>query len=784
MRSDDPYFGEVCDRVGQNKITPEDEQFFKGRILETDLENHNDNFKNGKIAIIVTTNAHREEINLEKLEKLLPNQPTYTCNSTDRALNISDAPKVPKNTPYTQTGSLPSELKIKVGAPVVITTNHRIKRFKEDGMMNGARGFVEHVEVSEEDPEEVSIIWIVFNNKDFGNEYRNSPEHLKLRRNQPLSKEATPILPVKKTFKLKAGHNTELQRKQFPLTLGYTSTNHKIQGQTLEAVIVDFRDGFIVAGGVYVAITRVRNRDSLFLRDFDKSYIKTANEVNAKIEEMRKERPYIFSKLSIQNKCFQIDDTDFKVGYININDLTSSSHSKYLNFDKNLMNLEILCIADSRLTSREDSEYLKDALDNWVLLHRFDCQDGRKHMGLLIMTPKTKINLPRIQTLKFENEDEIRNAVGVTRVQILNVINEGDRYSFIYCQITPNETEVAQIENITQYSDYILGDMNLNPEKPDQLQKLKNICGEFKTMHLRAVTYIPGRNQLDHIIVRKDHQNQLFSECYFNFVSDHKSIVLRKSKETKDEPIKVDTTKGEKELTKVNLNEKNQVKTEPKSVRTLDEETYSKSYTSLNGNNWLNDDVIDGFFHLLMRKYGDIFIFSSYFSYNFLVLKRNYDYVKRFDKSADLFKCRLVMFPLLQYSHWFLCFMDTQRHRLCILDPYIDREENRESITKTHLEELNKIEMEFLKIHFESKGNCHWRDLKKSVLLPPFIPEQLDGSQCGVFLISFARYKLELTYYHIFSSTILGNYESVLFVSSFTNWLQTSVNSNGLPENI
>ena len=226
--SEDRSFGEICDRVGQNKMTQEDEQFFKSRVLETDLENHNENFKTGKLAIVVTTNVHRDEINNDKLEKLLPNERTYVCNSTDRSLSVVEVPKISKKVPYTQTGSLPSELRIKIGAPVIITTNHKVKRFKEDGIMNGARGFIEEIEVSEENPDEVTIIWIVLNNKEFGHQYRNAPEHLKLRRNMNLSDEAIPILPTKKTFKLKTGHNIELQRKQFPLTLAYCITTHKV----------------------------------------------------------------------------------------------------------------------------------------------------------------------------------------------------------------------------------------------------------------------------------------------------------------------------------------------------------------------------------------------------------------------------------------------------------------------------------------------------------------------------------------------------------------------------
>ena len=120
----DPEFSELCDRVGKGNITLEDENYFKSRILSTPLEDENVHFKEGKISIVVTTNKRREEINIEKLEKLLPNAKTYTCFSTDRTINVSKANDLPKDMPYTQTGQLPPKLQIKIGAPVVITTNH------------------------------------------------------------------------------------------------------------------------------------------------------------------------------------------------------------------------------------------------------------------------------------------------------------------------------------------------------------------------------------------------------------------------------------------------------------------------------------------------------------------------------------------------------------------------------------------------------------------------------------------------------------------------------------
>ena len=95
MRSQkDPNFSSLCDRVGRGTITKEDEDFLKSRIQSTSSEGFNDNFKTGKLSIIVTVNKKKNLINSQKLEELIPNQKEYKCNSTDRVTNMPGKPKI------------------------------------------------------------------------------------------------------------------------------------------------------------------------------------------------------------------------------------------------------------------------------------------------------------------------------------------------------------------------------------------------------------------------------------------------------------------------------------------------------------------------------------------------------------------------------------------------------------------------------------------------------------------------------------------------------------------
>ena len=129
----DEDFSFLCDRVARGQITAEDEIYLKSRIKKSDNEKSNEKFKNGEICIIVTTNKKRELENNKKLDELLPAQKEYLCNSVDRVSNLPHAPKLSEKDQDNQskTGNLPRNLRLKVGAPVVVTSNHKKALYRE-----------------------------------------------------------------------------------------------------------------------------------------------------------------------------------------------------------------------------------------------------------------------------------------------------------------------------------------------------------------------------------------------------------------------------------------------------------------------------------------------------------------------------------------------------------------------------------------------------------------------------------------------------------------------------
>ena len=215
------------------------------------------------------------------------------------------------------------------------------------------------------------------------------------------------------------------------MTLAYALTAHKCQGGTLERVIVDFRvtannKVFINRGSFYAAIRRVKSANSLFLRSFDKSFIKVHSKVEYEIETMRTFKSYLFKKVYLDEKIFD-KDTELKVGYLNINGILDGYHAEYLNNDHNLLNLDILTLAETHLTQNITNETISQILCNWKIVHRMDAGDKKKHMGLLMISPLT-ISLPEI--LYFSPFRLTKNRQ--TQVQGLNCQINQYTFSFIY----------------------------------------------------------------------------------------------------------------------------------------------------------------------------------------------------------------------------------------------------------------------------------------------------------------------------------------------------------------
>jgi len=92
---------------------------------------------------------------------------------------------------------------------------------------------------------------------------------------------------AKQTFEAYRDGELVVSREQYPLRLAYGITIHKSQGMTLEKLIVDCNRIF-ECGQAYVAMSRIKSKDGLYLKSFNPNKVKVNEQVLRFYEALNK----------------------------------------------------------------------------------------------------------------------------------------------------------------------------------------------------------------------------------------------------------------------------------------------------------------------------------------------------------------------------------------------------------------------------------------------------------------------------------------------------------------
>ncbi|XP_059133642.1 sentrin-specific protease 2 isoform X2 [Peromyscus eremicus] len=149
---------------------------------------------------------------------------------------------------------------------------------------------------------------------------------------------------------------------------------------------------------------------------------------------------------------------------------------------------------------------------------------------------------------------------------------------------------------------------------------------------------------------------------------------------------------------------------------------------------WLNDEVINFYMNLLVERskkqgYPALHAFSTFF---YPKLKSGgYQAVKRWTKGVNLFEQELVLVPIHRKVHWSLVVMDLRKKCLKYLDSMGQ---------KGH--RICEVLLQYLQDESKTKRNTDLNLLEWThySLKPHEIPQQLNGSDCGMFTCKYADY--------------------------------------------
>lgn len=230
-RQDDDYFLHILENVRMNRVTPENIMHLNGRV-------HTPTVDDGAVITLASINKTAEKINLQRLEEIEAEEFVYEGTIEGKFEE--------KKFPVDQ------KLRLKVGAQVMFTRNDQQKRWA-----NGTLGKVTNLTKDE--------IRVTLNNGE------------------------TYVVPCCSWESYNYDYNKEDRKMkkeltgtftQYPLKLAWAITVHKSQGMTFDKLSLDLSRGMFAAGQLYVALSRVRTLDGLFLsKNVIPQYAHTSSEI-------------------------------------------------------------------------------------------------------------------------------------------------------------------------------------------------------------------------------------------------------------------------------------------------------------------------------------------------------------------------------------------------------------------------------------------------------------------------------------------------------------------------
>ncbi|XP_078794680.1 uncharacterized protein LOC144988284 [Oryzias latipes] len=245
---------------------------------------------------IFPTNGQVNQHNLTHLHSSCPDYVTIkaqdyvNCKETGRQVLLSGNHSNANNT------CLAGRLLLGKNARVMLCKNVDVA----DGLVNGACGIVTDIVYRNSDFPQ--IVFVNFDNKDIGRQRKKQYE------NHPgLVSGSVAIVPEEERLTGRGG-----LRRQFPLKLAWACTVHKVQGLTIDNVVVSLKKTF-APGQAYVALSRVTSLSGLIIQDFKEQAIYCNKTVSEYVANMPQ---YLINKENLTSSS-----CDFSIFLMNVQNL-------------------------------------------------------------------------------------------------------------------------------------------------------------------------------------------------------------------------------------------------------------------------------------------------------------------------------------------------------------------------------------------------------------------------------------------------------------------------------
>ena len=341
-QKDDQQFTELLNRFRTASQTEKDIDCINSRSI-TPLA---DNYPLDALHIWAENNPVNKHNN-KQLEQL--STPLFVLRATDQyPSNITkqDIDRV-LSRGRSETGGLDFEVKIKEGARVMLTTN-----------INGQMGTVMKIHVNKV-AQKRTVLYIKFDDHRAGTSLIEASSSTYARENG-----AVPIEPVLSKIKVQPGKpsSPEVQRIQFPITLAWACTVHKVQGLTLQSVVISFnlnKQRSFNYGQAYVALSRSTSLQGLhILGQMNNKHVKADSRVHNEYYRLRSLMSQGIQETTHRNEQ-RIRDSNSALTLSLLKIRSLRKHSSDIKCDVNLFKSDVLAFTETQLLSGDNIQILK-----------------------------------------------------------------------------------------------------------------------------------------------------------------------------------------------------------------------------------------------------------------------------------------------------------------------------------------------------------------------------------------------------------------------------------------
>ena len=272
--------------------------------------------------------------------------------------------------------------------------------------------------------------------------------------------------------------------------LSWASTVHKVQGLTLENVVVSLelkKQRSFNYGQIYVALSRATSLQGLhILGEIQSKHIKANPKVHEEYERLRN------SCLSASTEHESCNTSVLTISLLNIRSLRK--HSKDIKLHLQLFNSDVLAFTETRLLANDSDTEIAANLKPFTIYRQDHDSDKYSSMAICIRDTLQMVDyeyFPSLNALKFVLVD--------TKLQ------ESRSFMLLYRKSNSNVSQYMEalryLLNIYRI-DMVLGDFNINYFNGSHFQPLISLMESLNyTQIVTEPTFVSSGSLLDHVYV-------------------------------------------------------------------------------------------------------------------------------------------------------------------------------------------------------------------------------------------------------------------------------------------